>query len=101
MIITSGKNKSATGLIPYLVINSATKITINVSNILINILVTYEIGRTNLGKYIFFIKFSWLTTQADPLATEIPKKFHGINPTNKKIEKCSIPDLRIYEKTIV
>ena len=77
MIITSGKNKSATGLIPYLVINSATKITINVSNILINILVTYEIGRTNLGKYIFFIKFQLHFNNLKYFAQK-PSRFHTI-----------------------
>ena len=97
----SGKKQMANKFNPYPVKSNTANITTNVSSILINMLVTYDIGKITLGKYIFLIKFSWLITQVEPLVTEILKKFHGTRLTNKKIGKFSIPYFNIKEKTTI
>jgi len=58
-------------------------------------------GRISRGNFILFIKWLFPTILSIPTFSELAKKFHGINPLNKKIEKSSIGDLKTIENTKV
>ena len=62
---------------------STAKTTRKLSSILINWLVTNEIGSTSRGKYIFFTKSCCAQIHPAPPETEVLKKIHGTKATKR------------------
>ena len=83
-IITIGRHKRPSGesLIPATntVANTITK----QKSMFTKQLVTYEIGKTSRGKYIFLTRSFWAITEDAPPVMEAEKKSHGISATNRK-----------------
>ena len=60
--------------------STAKKTMIKLNNMLTNALVTYEMGITSLGKYIFLTISDCARIHVVPPCTDVPKKVHGIIP---------------------
>src|SRR3989338_2766065 len=59
----------------------------------IRLVMIFEMGKTSLGKYVFFIRLALISTQFAAPSKELLKKLHGKRPLNKNNGYFSISTL--------